>query len=55
MTQEKLKNQILQTMNDYQIPEFFKEKIINIIDKYLAEQEDDGSCCYSCDEDDEDD
>ena len=52
MTIEELQNQILQTMNDYQIPEFFKDKIVNIIDKYLAEQEDDGSCGCSCDEDD---
>lgn len=48
MTHEELKNQILQTMNDYQISEFFKDKIINIIDKYITEQEDDDSWCGGC-------
>ena len=49
MTHEELKNQILQTMNDYQIPAFFKDKIVNIIDKYITEPEDDGSC--GCEDD----
>lgn len=56
MTIEELTNQILQTMNDYQIPAFFKDKIVNIIDKYITEQEPSSSCCdrcgYTSDEDD---
>lgn len=46
---EELKNQVLQIMDEYHLTEFVKDKIVNVIDKYITEQEDDGSC--GCEDD----
>lgn len=35
MTQEELKNQILQIMDEYYLTEFVKDKIVNVIDEYI--------------------
>ena len=55
MTHEELKNQVLQPdLYDRSTGLFtIKDKdLLFVIKKYLAEQEDDGSCGCGCDEDD---